>query len=160
MEKMQRQTRVMLVCAIILSVMFPLGIVGIVLTAINKMIPLVIMFAVMTGFCFYAVPIMWTSYGTKLQHKKVLSCIEIDRYENVDKISSATQISKKEVASIIRSLIGKSCLHGYAFDGENLQIIEEGKLKSPSKSGKVKCPNCGASYQINDENGTCPYCES
>ena len=160
MEKMKKQITTLLVCAIVLSVMFPTGIVGVILAAVYDITPLIIISAVMTGFCFYAVPIMWTSFGAKKQHQRVLSCVEVDRFESVQKISSATQLSKDEVAGIIKLLISKGYLHGYAFDGEKLQVIEEGKLKTISKSGKIKCPNCGATYQAGDKNDTCPYCGS
>lgn len=140
--------------------MFPTGIVGIILSATNGVKSLIIISAVMTGFCFYAVPIMWTSFGAKKQQQRILSCIENDRFESVDKISSATQLSKEVVANTTKELVAKGYLHGYAFDGEKLQPIEEGKLKSISKSGKIKCPNCGATYQAKDKNDTCPYCGS
>ena len=160
MEKMKKQITTLLVCSIILSIMFPTGIVGIILGATKGISPMIIISAVMTGFCFYAVPIMWTSFGSKKQQQRVLSCVEVDRFENVQKISSATQLSKDEVANTIKLLISKGYLHGYAFDGEKLQPIEEGKLKTISKSGKIKCPNCGATYQAGDKNDTCPYCGS
>ena len=101
MEKMKKQITTLLVCSIILSIMFPTGIVGIILGATKGISPVIIISAVMTGFCFYAVPIMWTSFGAKKQQQRVLSCIEVDRFENVQKISSATQLSKDEVANTI-----------------------------------------------------------
>lgn len=157
---MKKQITTLFICSIILSIMFPTGIVGIVLSATNGIKPLIIISAIITGFCFYAVPIMWSSFGAKKQQQRILSCIEIDRFESVAKICSATRISKAVVENTIGGLVEKGYLRGYAFDGEKLQPIEEGKLKTLSKSGKIKCPNCGATYVAEGKNDTCPYCGS
>ncbi len=144
--------------AIFLSVMMPVGIVGTVLSAINKLhwpLAISIIFIILG---FYVMPILWANLSTQKFQAKVLQAIEDDKLETATKISAKLLSNNKEIAGAITTLIRKQYLSGYTFDGENITALEEGKLKQNVSS--KKCPNCGAPVRQTKENPHCPYCGS
>lgn len=152
MKSLKKNTIVALLVAILLTVCFPAGILGIIFGATKHITALLIVGIVATVLGFYVMPIMWIKFGELKSLQGLLTSIENDNIYDVKTLS--TQLSKtvEQTQNDINTLIQKRYLTGFLF-------VEKQHLEpnnNQKKSQGNKCPNCGSLMSKDADH--CEYC--
>lgn len=161
MEKFLKAKKKSFCIALTITILFICGIPMIPLGFIYHVLPIAIAGIIFTAGGFYGTPISWVLYGNLCSLGRLLYAIEKENIYTVSELSKYLQKPEKEIASQIRTLIQKTYLEGYIFDGQNLTLNENIKLKK--KKTFSQCPFCGAPLppqSSDDEFVKCPYCDS
>ncbi len=157
MQKIDKKVKTLFWVALGLSIGFPVGVICIVLGAVNGIWVLLGLGIALAVAGFYVMPIMWIQYGEKKQHKILQMMIEQEHLYSVDEL--ATQMGQKpeKITQMIKYLINSRCLVGYIFKDGILELNTNQKQTARTKETK-KCPNCGANMTSNSINYVCQYC--
>lgn len=156
MDALKKKKNTLLAISVIATILFIVGIPGIVLSATNGLTFLMIICIVFVGGGFYGMPVLWIAYSSKVSLERTMIAIEYDHMYTVEEIAMQRRISQRDALEQVNKLIAGRFLTGYIFDGNELKLNQNQKL-SEIKSG-VKCPSCGANVEISGKQGRCPYC--
>ena len=148
-----------LITAIIISLFIVIGVPLIIVGATNSSWAILGIGIALTVISFYGTPLMWVSYMNYKTLKNVVDVVMEEHLSTVAEVARQLQIRERHARDYISLGIKKKYITGYIFDGFNLTANEkEGPKK---KIVKNKCPNCGATLQIDDLGKYyCPYCNS
>ena len=152
-EKVKKQRLVMLICLLI----FPIGVVFIVIGATHNIIPLPIIGAVMSMLGFYGGPISIVVYAKYRMEQKVMGAIIEKNANSVSAIARETGKNEGYVQTALLNIRKSGWLEGYYIVGEKLA---DGKTCEGVKKVAYKCDGCGASFVWDDSDAAprCPYC--
>ena len=152
MKSLNKSINIYTTLAIILSVGFPCGIVGIVFGATRHITALLVVGIVFTVLGFYVAPTLWPKRSELKFLKLLLISIENDKLLSVSELAGQYNKKEEEIVRNINVLIEKRYLTGYLF--KDKKVLEPNdRQKALTKS---KCPNCGA--VISEEDNACQYC--
>lgn len=144
-----------LICALIISVMFVVGIVMIPVFA--GRLELLILGIVFTVVGFYGTPLIWIKFGNDIQVARVVDAVLEEKLLSNREISQYLQKDEKLVKSMITTAIKKKYLTGFLYDGVTLSLNEK-KRQIGKKNNK--CENCCGLMEELDDAFYCPYCGS
>lgn len=154
MKDLNKTSGILLVVALILTVCFPAGVVGIVVGASKGVKILLVCGIIGTVVGFYVMPVVWIKFAETKGLKTVLSAIENDNIYEVKTLAQQLNSDNESIAQQINILIQKRYLRGYLFvDKEHLELNNN---KKQVKNSVVKCSNCGG--EISAESEVCDYC--
>lgn len=108
-------------------------------------------------FGFYGSPISWSNYSKKKSLRVVLRLILNENLYSVEELSEQTNKRKREIVSMINTLILKEYLTGYKFKGEILEL-NTNKKQSAKVTRKQKCDVCGGMMKFDGVHFVCEYC--
>lgn len=152
MKSLNKSIGILMLFAILLTIGFPCGIVGIVMGATKGMTWLLVIGIVFVVLGFYGAPIAWIKYGERKSLKSVLYSVCDEKIFAVNDLATQLNTNKKDIVGKINTLIEKRYLTGYIF--KNQEVLEPNYKKNAQ--GQNKCPNCGAIMKGDGEE--CPYC--
>lgn len=158
METINKATRAMLIAAVVCSVLFVAGIPMIVLGAVNKLWPVMVLGIVFTGGGFYATPLLWVGYGGKVTLKRLVYAIEAEHIYTVPELAEQLSKRPKEIRGLLDTCFNKRYLAGYKRAGDTL-VLNEGKALADAEHA-AECPYCGAKFSYKGTDAVCPYCRS
>ncbi len=159
MEALNRQiSRLFWIC-LLLSVGFPVGILGIVFGAVQGIIPLLVGGIVLTVLGFYLMPILWVRYADRRKDRTLLFMIEREYLYTVEAIARQTGYPPEEVRQRIQRLILSHVLVGYLFCDDRLEKNTNEK-QTEATVRTCTCPHCGGSMRYNGRYFRCEYCNS
>lgn len=157
MERLKKRQAKVLTAAVVMSVLFVVGIPAIILGATNEIWALMILGIVFTVAGFYGMPLVWVSYASGFSLLRVVELVERDNVYSVEEIASQTNCSKRDVLQKIRKVLEKRYIEGYLLvDDSRLKLNENVRQKRARMT--VKCHNCGAAVEISEADANCPYC--
>lgn len=155
MKRLKQSHTKTLIFALLLSIGFVLGILGIIFGAVNGMTWLLVIGIIATVMGFYGAPLVWIRYGEQSSYLAVLECIEIDNIFVLDDIANNLGKKPREILGRVNYLISKRYLTGYLLvDQKYLKPIEENKEVVVTH----KCPYCGATLSVGENISSCEYC--
>lgn len=97
MERLKKRQAKVLTAAVVMSVLFVVGIPAIILGATNEIWALMILGIVFTVAGFYGMPLVWVSYASGFSLLRVVELVERDNVYSVEEIASQTNCSKRDV---------------------------------------------------------------
>ncbi len=147
-----------LIFAIILSVLFVIGIPLIIFGVSSSITFLLVLGIIFVVLGFYGTPIIWTSYANKRQQKMIIDTIIYEHILTVSELAKQLQISEKLIRQHITTAIQKKYIVGYLFDGKTLSLNEKTAPKKKLSITKTKCPHCGGTLEPTEQGYHCPYC--
>lgn len=110
MKKLKQSHTKTLIFALLLSIGFVLGILGIIFGAVNGMTWLLVIGIIATVMGFYGAPLVWIRYGEQSSYLAVLECIEIDNIFVLDDIANNLGKKPREILGRVNYLISKRYL--------------------------------------------------
>ena len=155
MSKYKKDKSLMLFFAILLSVLFVVGIPGIILSAGKNYIIMAICIIFVAGG-FYVMPILWVQFASLCSLGRLIYAVENEYIYTVKDLAIYLNKDEKTAKSEINRCIQKRYLTGYLFDGETLTLNENKKVGKTVKT--VVCSGCGATVNISDGLNRCEYC--
>ena len=132
MENLNKSKNKLFWAALILSVLFVVGIPGIIFSA-GKSGLLLAFFIACTGGGFFVMPILWVFYGEMVSLERTLFAIEKEHLYTVDLIAQQRGLPQAQVVSQIKKMIEKHYLEGYIFEN-NFEL----KLNRYQKLDEIK----------------------
>lgn len=150
----QKSKRKRLFLAFGFTLALPVGVVMIILGAVNG-IWAVMGIGIALAVCgFYGTPLLWVGYAAFAGNESVYRVITEDGLMSVNMICSTLGMKRRSAVRHINYLLSKRYLAGYKFDGND--TVEP--LIRKKKVFLGKCPNCGAALTAKDDGLHCPYC--
>ena len=154
MKDLNKSITILLILALILTVCFPAGVVGIVLGASKGIKVLLVCGIIATVIGFYVMPVVWIKFAESKGLKTVLSAIENDNIYEVKALAQQLNGDEESIAEQINILIQKRYLKGYLFIDKN--HLELNNNKKQVRNSVIKCSNCGGEVSADCE--VCDYC--
>ncbi|MDR1940424.1 MAG: hypothetical protein LBQ40_06525 [Clostridiales bacterium] len=157
-EKIKRTLPIL----IIFSVLFVLGIPGIVVGFVNGWMLLAIPGIIFVVGGFFGLPLGWTAFGTMIESRNLLNAI-LDGMTDIGDLARSYGKSQRTMKASVVVLLQKRYLTGYKLnDGGTALVVMEKPVEpeAPKKAAALKCAYCGASLPQNaeGEGGVCEYC--
>ncbi len=156
MEKIKKTLSITLFWAILLSILFVVGIPMIVVFA-GKNWFLMALGIVFVVFGFYGMPMVWVYYGTLRANKRALELVLNENIYSVQELSEQLGVRPSDMLATVRKLINKGYLTGYLLIDNNFLKLNEKVKQEKSKIVGV-CASCGAKSVIEGNAFVCPYC--
>ena len=153
---LQKHTRTLFWAALLVTVAFVAGIPGIVLSAIHGITFLLVICIVFVGGGFYAMPLLWVSYGGKVGFKRLLVAVDTENIYRVEDLAAHLGKTPQEIRSMLKTAIQKRYITDYLFIDDALVLNENRKQRK--KIAGNQCRNCGAPLVMTDDGLICPYC--
>ncbi len=158
MEKIEKAARSMFIAALVCSVLFVAGIPMIVLGASNRIWLVMTAGIIFTGGGFYATPLLWVGFGSKVSLRRLVTAVEAEHIYTVDELSQQLSKPPKMIRAMLDVCFNKRYLVGYKRSGDAL-VLNEGKALSDALH-PADCPYCGAHFSYKGSDAICPYCRS
>ncbi len=136
-----------------------LGIPAVVLGPIFKIWALLIVGIVGIICGMYVMPFMWSKYGTCKRLLSVQQLIVMDNILSLQQLSINLNWHINNVRRNVVTLISKRYIVGYLLTADNILVKNE-MQEEEVEFVQTKCPNCGASLNIDNNTAFCPYCNS
>lgn len=155
MEKLIQDTQKYFKAALALSLLFPVGVVGIVFGAILATWYGWIMLAIgiLLGLSgFYVMPILWVKFGEYKKMQRIARSITDEHVYYIDMLSQRFQVKPNEMCNMVRALIAHQYIQGYVFN--NNRFV----MKLQQRTASVHCPNCGSNVNVYGADGVCEHC--
>lgn len=151
-----------LALSILLTLGLPVGIVFIIIGAINMDANVV--YKVMLGIGitlavlgFYGSPIAWVKYGPQKKYPRVIDAIKFEGFRDTGEIANHLSMQPKDVQDAVRVCIDKQYLTGYTI--EDTKIIPLNNRPDDLGVYTVECPYCGGITQTsNNLQVKCEFC--
>lgn len=154
MKNLNKSITILLIWALVLTVCFPAGVLGIIFGASKGIKVLLVCGIIATVLGFYVMPVIWIKYGEAKGLKSVLNAIENDNIYDVKSLAQQLNDSNESIAQKINILIQKRYLQGYLF--VNKEYLELNNNKKQVKNNIIKCANCGG--EVSADSDVCDYC--
>ncbi len=155
MKRMNRTLRTLFAVALVLSVGFPAGILGIIFGASYEMVPLLVAGIVFTVVGFYVMPILWLRYVERRRDRRVLQVVLSGANFNLSRLCELTGCSEEDVRTRIKRLLAAGYLPDYSFRDDILLRQGEGV---PDPFAARQCPQCAAGMVYAGGMFRCEYC--
>lgn len=155
MEKLKQDTAKYFKAALTLSLLVPVGVLGIVFGAILATWYGWVMLGVGAAIClagFYVMPILWTTYGEYRTLQRVAQSITEEHIYYIDMLSQRFGVRPNQMCNSVRKLIAKQYIQGYVFN--NNRFV----MKLQQRTVSVHCPNCGSAVNVYGADGICEHC--
>ncbi|NLZ25296.1 MAG: hypothetical protein GX891_02420 [Clostridiales bacterium] len=160
----------LLTASIVLSVLFVIGIPGIIISAENLESSKFAAFTLALSIAsvaagFYVAPILWIQFGEYKKKQNIIISVEADAIRDISALASLYGMKAGTMKNLILTLIQKRYITDYLLneDGTKIvpnnlkqEIIEE-KLRKNLKRVH-RCAFCGANVVYEGLQTTCPYC--
>ena len=157
-SNINKDIKKLLIWAIVISLLFVVGIPLIIVGATNSIWALLGIGIACTVIGFYGTPMIWVGYSNKRTLKHVVDAVMEDHLTRVAEIASQLQMSEGEVKAHIYLGIKNKYILGYVFDGS---VLTPNQKEAPKKKIIAnKCPNCGGVLKVSSGGYDCPYCDS
>ncbi|MDR3292579.1 MAG: zinc ribbon domain-containing protein [Clostridiales bacterium] len=161
-EAVIKKTLILLVA---LSILFVLGIPGIVIGfSVKNLTALGIFSIVVVAAGFYGLPLGWVSFGVLHSLKAIVYNVQENGILEISALARAIGKKDKETLPLVRKVLNKRYLTGYTFSPDNTSLVKIEKPEEPipepvvtETTTKGRCIACGAPLPP-DSNGICPYC--
>lgn len=158
MKKLNNKINVVLIVALILSVGFPLGVVGIIFGATKSLTALLVVGILFAVAGFYVMPILWINYGELKRKRRILLLINNENIYTTSSLAKQLSIDEESVKNNIAYLIEKGYLTGFLFVDREKLVLNTNKKQTGETRPKIKCPNCGALMDYDEVVSVCEYC--
>ncbi|MDR3262929.1 MAG: hypothetical protein LBT30_01295 [Clostridiales bacterium] len=148
---------------IALSILFPLGIVGIIIGAVSGRVFLLVPSIIVVVAGFYGLPIGWSQFSVLNFSKNVAAAIATDGITTIKDLANTFGRKEKDIQKTVTDILSKRYITGYLFNDDKTELIKTGKKpeapeEKPDTPTKIsRCVSCGAPLSP-DSNGVCPYC--
>ena len=147
-----------LITAIVISVMFVVGIPLIIVGATKSIWVVLGIGIAFTVIGFYGTPLIWINYGNKRTLKHVVDAVMEDNLTTVEEIAKQLQIRDRLARDYVTTGIRKKYITGYIFNGS---VLTPNQKEAPKKKISTnKCLNCGGTLQKDETGYRCIYCGS
>lgn len=146
-----------LIISIMLTIFFPIGVLGIIFGATKHITILLVFGIILTILGFYVSPVMWGVYGNTKSLKIVLNLIVNEYMYSVSDIATHLNKSEEEIRTKISTLIEKGYLKGYIYKDGFLEL-NTNKKQTGEHTKTIKCTNCGGTMHLDGINYVCDYC--
>lgn len=157
MKEFNQRLTLKLIFSIILSVLFPLGVLGIIFGAVKSNTLNLVLGIISTVVGFYGAPISWIAFGNQNRLKTLLNCIVFENMYSVEELATHLNSEKQNITKDINELILKGYLRGYIFKEGYLEL-NTNKKQTGSTNKTIKCNNCGGTMVYDGLNYVCEYC--
>lgn len=158
MTEPEKSIKKLTVWAVTASLCLPVGIVCIVLGAVNGIWAVLGVGIAMTVFGFYGTPLLWVGRAGKRTMKRLVTAVEEENLYETREIAAMLGVRTKEVDAKIKEALRKRYLVGYLYEDGKLRLNTNEKQVRATTT--VKCEACGAKVVIDpqDKENRCPYC--
>ncbi len=160
MKKLNKRILLYFWFGLLLSVMFPSGILSVVFGFYNDLTALGVVGIVMTVAGFYGTPLVWMGYGSRRQDRAILYVIERDRIYTVSGIAGQTGYDGRFVRDRIKAMILSRMIVGYFFNDDTLTANEMARSDEETTTQARICVRCGATMIVRGEELFCEYCKN
>ncbi len=157
MELLNKKIKTLFWVALMLSVGFPAGILGIIFGASEGIVALLVAGILLCVAGFYVMPILWLKYAERRQERTLLLMIECDHIRTVAELAAQSGHSEADVRAKIKRMINSRVLVGYIFCEDVLES-NNNKLKEELSLQTRKCECCGAPMIFDGKKFLCEYC--
>ena len=144
--------------ALVLSVLFVIGIPLTIISANKGMTLPMIIGIIFLVVGFYGMPMAWVSYGAVKSLKRVVDAVMEEHLTTNREVAQQLQVTEEMAKQSITKAINKKYITGYIYDGE---VLTPNEKKAPKKriveAGNI-CSRCGAPMDLSENNMVCPYC--
>lgn len=157
-KSIDKDIRKMFCLAIVLSVVFVVGIPLLIISAINGTTVVLILGILMVVVGFYGTPLAWIGYGNIRALRRVVDAVMEEHLTTNQEIAKHLQISEKSAKENITKAINKKYITGYLYDGTALTVNQK---KAPAKKEVTAtniCSRCGAQMEVDKNGMRCLYC--
>lgn len=155
-DRLGKNTRKILIAALVVTIAFVAGIPGIVLSAVYG-IPLLLAFCIAcVGGGFYGMPFLWISYGNFVSLKRLMVAVDVENIYKVEDLASHLSKTPAEIREKLKYGIHKRYITDYLLVDDALVLNENRKQRK--KIAGNQCRNCGAALVMTDNGLVCPYC--
>ena len=165
MNSIQSSKRRFFAWALLLSILFPAGILMIIFGFTKGMLYIAIPGIVLTVAGFYVMPVLWINFGTRRYYETLHQQITVDGIRKISLLAEMNGKNAKQTAADIRYLISHRFLPRYVIleneflvDKEETQDFDAYVARRQGGTAVVKCPSCGADVELVDGLGRCAYC--
>ena len=155
MEKLKQDTAKYFKAALTLSLLVPVGVLGIVFGAILATWYGWIMLGVGAAIClagFYVMPVLWVTFGEYKKLQRIAVSITDENVYYIDMLAQRFQMTPRQTCDAVRKLIAKRYIEGYVFN--NNRFV----MKLQQRTVSVHCPNCGSNVNVYGADGICEHC--
>jgi hypothetical protein len=169
MEYLQAKRKGMFYWALGLSIGFPAGVLMIIFGFIKGgiYIGMGITGIVLAIAGFYVMPLLWIRFGMLTKYTNYARQIINEGYRTVSLLAEQHGVNSKDVVNDIKTMIQKGYLPGFVLldnerivDKSDRRKFERMEAMRAGTLTKIKCPYCGAHFDIVLEAEDCPYCKS
>ncbi len=136
---------------ILVSFLFAASVPALVVSAVNHITPLIIVFAIVCGLSFLGVFYGWTFWMMFNAKKNLLIFINTNRLTGIAEIAESTAKPKSQVRRDLKSLLKSGYLPGWKYHKPTDELLS-------TLSRNLKCPSCGG--PVLPEEKVCAYCKS
>ncbi len=151
-----------LALAIFLTIGLPVGIVCIVVGAVNLYAN--VGYKIMLGIGvalvvlgFYGSPVVWGKYGTKKKYPRIIDAIKREGFRDIGEIANHISMRPKDVQDAVRVCIDKQYLTGYTI--EDTKIVPLNNRPDDLGVYTIECPYCGGITETsNNLQVKCQFC--
>lgn len=144
--------------AMVLSVLFVVGIPLTIVAATKGMTLPMVLGIIFIVVGFYGMPMAWVSYGGVKSLKRVVDAVMEEHLTTNKEVAQQLQVTEEEAKQNITKAINKKYITGYIYDGA---VLTPNEKKAPKKKVVVAsniCARCGAPMDLSEHNMKCPYC--
>ena len=150
-KNIEKKKNFTLVLCVLISALFPLGIVATVLGAVKEKILIMVLGLVFLVGSFFSLPFVWLVFGSLVTKSRIYKSITQKGITDVNTLAKIHAKNPSEITQIINWLIAKGYL--------NYTLLYD-KIEKELVETSVKCPNCGAILKESKNNLICEYCQS
>ncbi len=155
MERLIKDTQKFFNAALIMSLLFPIGVLLIVFGAILATWYgwIMLAFGIAFSICgFYIMPIMWVKFGEYKKLQRLALSITDENVYYIDMLAQRFGVRPNVMCDYVRTLIAKQYIVGYVFN--NKRFV----MKLQQRTVSVHCPNCGSNVNVYGSEGICEHC--
>lgn len=155
---LEKNINKLMILAVVATICLPIGIVGIVLGAVNGIWALLGVGIAMTVFGFYGTPLLWVGYASLKTMKRLVEAVEEDNVYDVRTIANLLNLRVKETDAKIREALRKKYIVGYLYENGELRLNMN--VKQTPETITFTCEACGARVTVDPmkKRNECPYC--
>ncbi len=157
MNKINQTLRLLFAFSLLLSIGFPLGVLGIIFGATGGNTFLLVGGILLTAAGFYVMPILWVRYAERRGDRTLCFMIEKEHIYTVEGLVAQTGYTEENVRTRIMRMIHGHILVGYLFRDDVLEQ-NENEEQSTKRRRTKKCPQCGALMVFDGLHFYCEYC--
>ncbi len=159
MKALQRKKKIVFALSLILTIGFPLGILGIIFGAEKDVVFLLVLGIIFTVLGFYGMPFAWLSYAGLKKYVILNYAVSQDGLRKISDIALQTGCDEKTALNNVNTAISKRYLLGYRLSADKtfLEKIwnDDGDRE---RTIPISCASCGAKTMVKETDMRCPYC--
>ena len=161
MTDIEKKRKRLFTAALLLSIGFPAGILGIIFGAVEGITVLLVAGIILTVAGFYVMPMLWVQYGETRIYLSLNYAIKRDGLRKISEIAAQLGVNEARAKELIEKSFANRYIEGFKFSEDGTAIEEIiSKERAAEELIPAKCASCGATAMVSRADPRCPYCGS